>query len=307
VTRRSRRTKAEIKRIKAAIYQVAQAEKPVTLRRVFYAVMSAGLIEKTEQEYKGTICRLAAQMREKGEIAFEWFADATRWMHKPTTYNSLADALRETAEFYRRDLWHNAPVYCEVWIEKEALASAILEVTEQYDVPLMPCRGYSSISFAHGAAMTIEAQKKPAYIYHLGDFDPSGIDAGRDLEEKLHRYAPNAEIHFERLALSPEQITNWSLPTRPTKTKDPRAKNFGGQSVELDAVPLPRLRALVKRHIEEHIDQDRLDKARLAERSERNLLGYLAGYAKSEAKDIKQAVEQGQYYDYPAYKPSPTK
>jgi hypothetical protein len=32
--------------------------------------------------------------------------------------------------------------------------------------------------------------------------------------------APDAEIHFERLAVTPQQIADWDLPTRPTKNKD---------------------------------------------------------------------------------------
>ena len=33
----------------------------------------------------------------------------------------------------------------------------------------------------------------------------------------IRRQAPDAEIHFERLAVTPEQIPAWDLPTRPTK------------------------------------------------------------------------------------------
>ena len=77
----------------------------------------------------------------------------------------------------------------------------------------------------------------PAYIYHLGDFDPSGLNAAREIEKTLREMAPEAEIHFERLAVTPEQIGIWSLPTRPTKTTDSRAKGFGDISVELDAIP----------------------------------------------------------------------
>jgi hypothetical protein len=34
------------------------------------------------------------------------------------------------------------------------------------------------------------------------------------------RQAPDAEIHFKRLAVTPEQIPAWDLPTRPTKASD---------------------------------------------------------------------------------------
>ena len=129
------------------------------------------------------------------------------------------------------------PVYVEVWCEKDALAGVLMEETEVYDVPLMTARGYSSLTFLHSAAMAIRAKDKPAFIYHFGDLDPSGRDAARDIEAKLRRYAPGAEIHFECPAVTREQVEQWNLPTRPTKQTDTRAKKFVGTSVELDAIP----------------------------------------------------------------------
>jgi hypothetical protein len=121
--------------------------------------------------------------------------------------------------------------------------------------------------------MAITAREKPAYIYHFGDFDPSGVDAARDIEVKLRRYAPEAEIHFERPAVTREQIEQWNLPTRPTKQSDSRAKKFGSAvSVELDAIPAHQLRALVRECIERHVDKEKLGILRTAEESERELL-----------------------------------
>ena len=79
------------------------------------------------------------------------------------------------------------PVYVEVWVEKDALSGVLFEETEVYDVPLMTARGYSSLSFLHSAAEAIQDKGKPAYIYHFGDLDPSGVDAARDIETKLRR------------------------------------------------------------------------------------------------------------------------
>jgi len=165
------------------------------------------------------------------------------------------------------------PVYVEIWCEKDALAGVLMEETQTYDVPLMVARGYASLSFLHSAAMAIEAKDKPAYIYHFGDYDPSGVDAARDIEAKLRRYAPGAEIHFERPAVTREQIEQWNLPTRPTKQTDTRAKKFGSAtSVELDAIPARRLRDLVRECIERHVDREKLALLRVAEQSERELL-----------------------------------
>jgi hypothetical protein len=136
----------------------------------------------------------------------------------------------------------------------------------------MVARGYSSISFLHSSARAIEAKGKPAFIYHFGDLDPSGVDAARDIEAKLRRYAPDAEIHFERPAVTRQQANEWNLPSRPTKLTDTRAKKWIGTSVELDAIPAARLRSIVRECIERHIDQQQLAMLRTAEESERELL-----------------------------------
>jgi hypothetical protein len=274
--KRARRTKAEITKIKAAITEILTESHPQTVRQVFYALTVRGLIGKLEAEYHQTVIRLLTDMREAGEVPFDWIADNTRWMRKPSSFTGLDHCLESTATFYRRNLWASSPVYVEVWCEKDALAGVLWEETQVFDTPLMVARGYSSISFLHSAAEAIHAKGKPAHIYHFGDLDPSGRDAARDIEAKLKRYAPEAEIHFERVAVTRDQVREMDLPTRPTKMKDPRAKAFlreyGGDSVELDAIPAIKLRELVKGCIERHVDQHQLEILRATEASERELL-----------------------------------
>jgi hypothetical protein len=271
--KRFRRTKAAITSVRDAIKDILEQDNPQTVRQVFYALTVRGVIAKAEIEYQRTVVRLLVDMREAGDIPFDWIADNTRWMRKPATFVGLEACLSNTSKFYRRDLWAAMPVYVEIWCEKDALAGVLMEETETYDVPLMVARGYASLSFLHSAAMAIEAKDKPAYIYHFGDYDPSGVDAARDIEAKLRRYAPGAEIHFERPAVTREQIEQWNLPTRPTKQTDTRAKKFGSAtSVELDAIPARQLRTLVRDCIERHVDQEQLALLRAAEQSERELL-----------------------------------
>ena len=69
------------------------------------------------------------------------------------------------------------------------------------DVPLMVAKGYSSKTYAFGAARDIadELERlKRIYIYHLGDSDPSGEDAARDCEVKLRRYTSKTAFRSPR-------------------------------------------------------------------------------------------------------------
>ena len=136
---------------------------------------------------------------------------------------------------------------------------------------------YASLSFLHSAAEYINSLDVPVYLYHLGDFDPSGVNAGEKIEETLRAMAPAAEIHFERLAVTPEQIELWRLPTRPTKTSDSRSKGFGAISVELDAIEPDKLRALVEDAIEDHLPPHQFKVLKAAEDSERTLIRQLVG------------------------------
>ena len=110
ISRKGRRSKVEIEFIKSAIRRVLVNEIPMTVRQVFYRLVSLGVIDKTEAEYKSTVCRLLADMRRNGDIPFRWIADNTRWMRKPTTYSNLEQAAQETAQFYRRRLWDNQEI-----------------------------------------------------------------------------------------------------------------------------------------------------------------------------------------------------
>jgi len=197
-------------------------------------------------------------------------------MRKPNTYSSVEYALRSTRNFYRRPVWNDLDQYIEVWCEKDALAGVLYPITEQYDVPLMVCRGYSSETFAYEAAANIKKIGKTVFIYYLGDFDPSGWQMSRNLEGKLRGFGARAT--FERMAINPEQIIRWNLPRRETKRTDSRCREFfdvfgkDTPSVELDALHPNELRRIVRDAIDQHLPDGYLDELKVAEKSERDLL-----------------------------------
>jgi hypothetical protein len=265
--------------IRTTLRQVVEIDQPMTVRQVFYRLVAAGIIAKSEGEYKHTVCRLLTEMRLSGEIPFGWIADNTRWMRKPATYSSVEQALRRTAEAYRRALWDNQSVYVELWLEKDALAGVLMEETGPYDVPLMVTRGYLSLSYLYEAAQQLQACGKPAHLFYFGDYDPSGLDITRNVEDRLRQFTPGAEITFTRVAVTRTQIDAWHLLTRPTKQSDSRSKGFTGESVEVDSIPPRTLRALARTCIEHHLDAAQLEVLRLAETQERHYLRRLVGMA----------------------------
>jgi hypothetical protein len=175
--------------IRDGLYEILEQDNPASVRQVFYQATVRGLVPKTEAAYKNTVGRLLVLMRRDSTIPYRWLVDGTRWMRKPATYTGLNSFIERHQHAYRRDLWAESEAYVEIWVEKEALAGTIFEVTAEYDVPLMVSRGFASESYLHSAAETIHAQcyrdaepdavgrvlnTRGALIYYLGDYDPSG-------------------------------------------------------------------------------------------------------------------------------------
>ena len=254
---RPRPTREQYEARRRVLYDIVEEQQPMNVRHAFYLATVRGLVLKTDKGVGNGYSRIQwdlTVMRKSGEMPYEWIEDGTREVTEPYTEPDIATALRRTAEGYRKSLWEEADCRVQIWIEKDGLTNVIYPVTGARDVPVFPARGYSSLTFLHDAASRIEAgDGLPHYIYHIGDSDPSGENAGEVIERTLREMAPDAEIFFERLAVTEEQIEAWNLPSRPTKSTDPRAARFGDRdSVELEAIEPNRLRAIVQEAIERH-------------------------------------------------------
>jgi hypothetical protein len=283
VDKRFRRTKAEMDDIRAAIKAVLTADNPMTVRQVFYQLVVRNVIDKTEAAYHNVVIRLLTDMRLSREISFDWIVDESRRTTTTRTFDNVADALNDTAKCYRRSALRESDVYIEIWSEKEALSGIIWDVASDYDVPVAVSKGVPSLSQIYISYTHIQAAAragKPSYIYQFGDHDPSGCLIPKIIESRLNQlcrrgfwYGGCAFPTVERIALTPEQIRRYRLPSRPTKRAgNSHAKQFTGRSTELDALPPSDLRDLVRDCIERHIPSYQVAALRAAEESERDII-----------------------------------
>jgi hypothetical protein len=253
-----------------AICEIVEQNQPCPVRGVFYQMVAHGLIEKTEAGC-AKVQDALLKLRMDGEVSWDWIVDESRIFFKQDAYASPEEALREWQAHYRRDLWADAPVTVQVWIEKRALAGLFTAALFDFCVPVFPSVGYTSDSFVRSAVSHIDA--RPVFIYYFGDYDPSGANISEVLERKLYYHAQDACIVFQRVAVNREQIEEWDLPTRPTKKTDSRAKRFGDdRSVELDAVPPTILRDLALGCVTNHLSADLLERTLKVEEAERESL-----------------------------------
>ena len=270
------RTRVEVEDVRAAIKSVLEADHPQTVRQVFYQLVVRDAIEKTEKEYQGTVIRLLSEMRLTGQIPWGWIIDESRRTRTTQTFASIADALADTAKYYRRSALRESDVYIEIWSEKEALSGIIWDEAGEYDVPVVISKGMPSLTQVYGSFINIRRAAeagKESYLYQFGDHDPTGCLIPKSIEARLDEFCREHDCKppfVERIALTEDQVKQYRLPTRPTKREgNTHAKKFVGDSVELDALPNAVLRELVRECIERHISQAELETLRTAEESER--------------------------------------
>jgi hypothetical protein len=267
--KRTRRTKDQMTQLRDGLFLLAQEHQPLTVRQLFYRGTVAGLIAKDQAVYNNTVVRLVGQMREEGRLPFDWIVDNTRWMRKPTTYSGLRSMLHYTQHTYRRAIWDNQEAYVEVWCESDSIAGVIYPVTQEWDVPLMPCGGQPSKSFLWTAAESMANEDKPCFVYYFGDYDKAGMDISARIKRDLERYLPDGtEFSFERVAINADQIEEFNLQTRPPKDKR------GGftETVELEAMTTQQLHAICRNCIEQHVDFAALSRLKRIEDAERDTL-----------------------------------
>lgn len=99
-------------------------------------------------------------------------------------------------------------------------------------------------------------------VLHLGDHDPSGVHIFRALSEDIRAFADvyGGEVDFQRLAVTPEQIREMSLPTSPVKATDNRSFE-GTQTVQCEAIDPPDLAEIVRQGILAYTDRAGLERA----------------------------------------------
>ncbi len=251
---------------------------PMTLRQLHYRLVE-GVKVYGDFEYDNTLSyykklsRTVAEARLSGDIPWEYIEDrlreATRWK----AYASPAELIEEAAQRYFKDYWLYQNRLVEVWLEKDALSGVFRNTCGRYRITFNVGRGYDSWTAVHKAAQRYERWmrgsskyadedvERSACVLYFGDFDPSGEDMVRSLEERLGRLTTVAP-EVRKCALTLEQIEERGLPPAIPKASDARRDGFvaryGERAVELDALRPTDLQRMVGDAIEAELDYVRI-------------------------------------------------
>jgi hypothetical protein len=235
----------------------------LTLRQLYYQLVSRDIIPNRQSEYK-RVGSIVNDGRLAGLIDWNALEDRTRNVKSISHWDSPEQIVEAIADQYAIDKWEDQEIRPEVWIEKDALVGVIERICNELDISYFSCRGYTSQSEMWGAAQRFIKHAKNGqitHVIHLGDHDPSGIDMSRDIEERIRMFM---EYHigtsknlfdFTRIALNRDQIDLYQPPPNPAKSTDSRFQGYmdihGDESWELDALEPQVLADLVRAKVDE--------------------------------------------------------
>ena len=230
------------RRVAEAVYDVVEdfvreGITKFTVRQIFYQLVSRGILESTRKDYKN-FDKVMVMLREED----------------PRLDSMIVDDSREVIEDYNPRFWVGQRNYTEVWLEKLALKTVVRDVTRRFRVNLVICRGYPSVTILRRAKELNLPNNTRYIILYLGDFDPSGEDIFRWINEELEPF----NIVVRKVALTRQQVITYRLPPRVPKRDDPRTPSFveryGEVAVELDALHPRVLRDILRRELLKYID-----------------------------------------------------
>lgn len=214
--------------------------------------MSVHGYAKTEKAYD-RLCENMNLARRARVIPFsairdDGFHDA-RWLG----YSGPEAAKRSilgAAETYQTDRQRGQPVRLAVWCEAAGMVPQLERVCEPYSIPVYSSGGFDSVTVKHDMAASF-ARLGRVRILHIGDHDPSGVHIFGSLDEDVRAFIGEfgGDAEFIRLAVIPDDIVLFDLPTAPPKETDRR--NFTGETVQAEALPPDVLATILRNAIED--------------------------------------------------------
>ncbi|MBU1698583.1 MAG: hypothetical protein KJ970_19355 [Candidatus Eisenbacteria bacterium] len=238
--------------------KVLKDEHPMTVRQVFYQLVSRQVIENKKSAYNA-VSKLLVEARRSGEVEWDWIVDRLRVPLCVEQWTDIPDYMESVRQAYRRHVWQDQPGYLEVWLEKDALSGIFNGVLSKYGVILNIGRGYDGWTSLRNASQRFQrVRRNDKTILYFGDFDPSGEDMFYSLQKRLDWFGGHTELI--KVAITPDDIARYNIPTAKTKKSDSRQKAFvakhGDRTAELDALPPSVLRERITTEVCKRMDMD---------------------------------------------------
>jgi hypothetical protein len=183
---------------------VESYDTPVTLRQLFYRLVSIEELANTKAEYDQLSTR-TTEARRADE--FPALMDAGRAIVQSASWASPESALRALAKQYRRDRTEGQEHLVYLGMEKAGLVEQVSEWFGDLGLPILATRGYHSQSFETEILQHSHVDGRPTVLLYAGDLDPEG----EDIERNLRRWTD-----FAKRSSAPWSKA-WRLPAEATR------------------------------------------------------------------------------------------
>ncbi|MEU5437245.1 hypothetical protein AB0G73_28235 [Streptomyces sp. NPDC020719] len=236
---------------------------PLTIRQVWYVLLSDGVLVKAERTYKRLV-DVVGMGRRSGRIAWDAIRDDSEVAVAPPVFDDPQDFLERVvtaARGFRLDRQSGQAERIEIVCETAGMVPQIVAVADPWGIPVYSGSGFNSLPGKRGVARRAAAGQHGAVrVLVVSDWDPSGIHLFTALAEDVAAFAavdaPGITVTFERIAVTEQQITDLNLPTAPVKQSDHRS--FPGTSTtQAEALPPDTLARILNHAITRRRDTDR--------------------------------------------------
>jgi hypothetical protein len=247
---------------------------PLTLRQIFYRLVGAHGYEKTERAYE-RLGEHLVRARRAGLVSMEAIRDDGGTVITPTMWTGaeeFLDTVRDQAGRLRLDRTAGQKTRLAVICEASGMVPQLARVAESYGVTVMSSSGFDSVTEKHTFAAELANHDRPTEVLHIGDHDPSGVSMFACFLEDVEAFCRDlgGAAKFTRLAVTPQQIATYDLPTAPPKPTDRRA--FNGATCQAEALAPDDLAGTLRDAIEARIDRRALERVLRRERKVRREL-----------------------------------
>lgn len=237
----------------------------VTLRQLFYRLVSEELIPNSKSKYTSLATRTA---RARRDGTFPDLVDRGRTIHRYATFAGPDDAKYYLKRIYRRDRTENQDVSIYLAVEKAGIVEQLMSWFGDLGLPILALGGYASQSYVDEIVADASSQNRSAVLLYAGDHDASGEDLYRDFVKRTACFSKVVKV-----ALTPDQVVEHNLPPLPGKAEDTRAARFIAKhgelvQVELDALPPDVLQSLYQQALDEFWDKSAFESSLAQERGE---------------------------------------
>ncbi|MDQ3350858.1 MAG: hypothetical protein M3501_02685 [Actinomycetota bacterium] len=202
--------------------------------------------ENTDADWTWLSQKAAKAARWLGYIAFDRIVDQRNtppvvregvfapqpdsWIGAGSMYVELPETAHLSPRAHADGFVAVQPIRLVLIGEKSSLEPVLAPLADRYDADLFLPTGEASDTMIHTMASAAAADGRRLAVLYFSDCDPAGwqmpISVSRKLQALREGFFPDLDFEVRRVALTPDQVREYGLPSTPLKPKEKRADRW---------------------------------------------------------------------------------